>query len=280
MTDVPTYTECVIGYRRWTIDAFGQLRPVTLSRAPWQPGVNTAECRWREFQDHAHTFRLGALEPKRPDPGLHAAPGPSCECGIYAMHELSRLAVRNRYPADEYLANGVPVVGAVAAFGRLEVHESGFRAEKAAVVALATVEGMGPKARALVEHVAAQYGVPCVPIELLEAEALQHGSPLPTEARPEREPDRMELRMAMMAAGGLRPLGPPPPPRVPPRPSTLRLLAGAVAAAATAGVMGVFLSSVLDGMAYWLAAVPAAFLIGNLVGHRVLRPLREGTPAS
>jgi hypothetical protein len=42
--DVPVFSECVIGYRQWHVDALDQLWPITVVRRPWLPGVNEAVC--------------------------------------------------------------------------------------------------------------------------------------------------------------------------------------------------------------------------------------------
>src|SRR5438876_462828 len=56
----------------------------------------------------------------------HAAPAPACSCGIYALHP-TRAAAR----ALQEVASPPDVVGIVEAWGAVEVHPDGFRAEYA-----------------------------------------------------------------------------------------------------------------------------------------------------
>lgn len=154
MSGVPDFVEPVIGFRAWHVDDDGLLRPWTFRALPWRPGVNRAVC--------ARDVR-------------HAAPAPGCLCGLYALRD----------PSDRRLRFGAGrAVGAIAAWGELEVHHTGFRAEQACVVALALPERPSAEERELLERAAERYGVPLVPAELLSAEALRHGAPLPEELLP------------------------------------------------------------------------------------------------
>src|SRR3954447_26852274 len=82
--DLPLFTECVIGYRRWHIDEQNRLWPLWASRRPWTPGINTARCNcevwpslrfeWSEFDGRQ------VLEPAP----VHEAPAGNCECGLYS----------------------------------------------------------------------------------------------------------------------------------------------------------------------------------------------------
>jgi hypothetical protein len=100
----------VAGYRAWQLGPAGVLFPLALPAAPpWEPSVNRARC----FAARCHN--------------AHEAPGHRCKCGLHALRD----------PDDERLKLGHPAVGAVAAWGEIEVYAAGFRAEYASVIALA-----------------------------------------------------------------------------------------------------------------------------------------------
>lgn len=120
---LPLLTAALPGFRAWMVDAGGRLHPYTGQSGAWEVGVNTAAC------------ARG---------GRHVAPHQDCMCGLYAFHHL--------HPQ----LRGEPVVGAIAAWGDMEVHRDGFRAQHASVIALAS-NGRGARAAA------ARYGVPLVP---------------------------------------------------------------------------------------------------------------------
>jgi glycine cleavage system H lipoate-binding protein len=144
----PDYVEPVIGYRAWHLDDDGLLRAWTFTSHRWEAGANRAAC----GRDRRH----------RPPVG-------DCTCGLYA---LSDPADRRLHLRDEQ------AVGAIAAWGDLEVHRTGFRAEWACVVALARPERVdAPQLRRL-ELAAARYGVELVPARVLSEHAREHGAPL------------------------------------------------------------------------------------------------------
>lgn len=171
MTERPVFPEAVIGFRSWRL-ADWVLAPLSVGH-PWRPGVNHAVC--KADRDRAFwTSSWGEHEQKTP-PANHSAPHQDCQCGLYAYHDLPQRQV------------GI-VVGAVAAWGDLQVHCNGFRAEHAQILALAAAPGL--------EEVAETYGVPLVPWNMLAAEGEQHGSPLPVSLRPEKpKPKPRELSL-------------------------------------------------------------------------------------
>jgi hypothetical protein len=71
----------------------------------------------------------------------HRAPDPNCRCGIYGMHpnQIGEWFEMTRRPFDW----GPTVHGIVEAWGRVELHEDGFRAEFARPHAIVHVEGYG-----------------------------------------------------------------------------------------------------------------------------------------
>lgn len=142
----PDFIEPLIGYRAWHLNRDAELVPWSLMGAgPWVPGVNTAVC-------HAGKH--------------HHAPASKCMCGLYALGS----------PRDRRLHGlDTQIVGAVAAWGDVELHRTGFRAEHAAVVALAI-----PQDSALerAQRAADRYEVPLVPRNELELTARAFGRPI------------------------------------------------------------------------------------------------------
>jgi glycine cleavage system H lipoate-binding protein len=149
--DAPDFVEAVVGYRAWHIEDDGLLRPWTFTALPWQPGANRAVC--------ARDVR-------------HAPPVADCMCGLYALTD----------PADRRLDfRADQAVGAVAAWGDLEVHRTGFRAEHACVTALALPDRAAFEQREALARAAERYRVPLVAADRLSDEALRHGAPLPDD---------------------------------------------------------------------------------------------------
>ncbi len=147
----PDFLQAVVGYRAWHVEEDGLLRPWTFMALPWQPGANRAVC--------ARDVR-------------HAPPVADCMCGLYALTD----------PADRRLDfRADQAVGAIAAWGDLEVHRSGFRAEHACVTALAVPDRAGFEQREALARAAERYGVPLVAADRLSDEALRHGAPLPDD---------------------------------------------------------------------------------------------------
>jgi glycine cleavage system H protein len=156
--DAPDFVEAVVGYRAWHVEDDGTLRPWTFTALPWQPGANRAVC--------ARDVR-------------HAPPVADCMCGLYALTD----------PADRRLDfRADQAVGAIAAWGDLEVHRSGFRAEHACVTALALPDRAGYEQREALARAAERYGVPLVAADRLSDEALRHGATLPDDLWPAAPP--------------------------------------------------------------------------------------------
>lgn len=183
--DVPTFSECVIGYRQWSVDALDQLWPLTVRQRPWQPGINDAVC---DRNAHHHNYFLttaamlyGAPSvPVRP-PKRHSAPHKDCECGLYAWRCIRPEWITREGQLRE--PHMPPVVGAVAFWGDVRVHREGFRAEKACIVALA-YRAERPEVAAVVARVAARYRAEVVLLDDLEIAASRYGTPLPDSMQP------------------------------------------------------------------------------------------------
>lgn len=178
---VPDLIEAVLGYRTWAIDADGWLMPFSLATisGPWRPGVNHARCHYAKWQRGA-----SGPEPAPPHPAPHAR----CMCGLYALLD----------PRDQRLPwnDATLAVGAVGAWGELELHRAGFRAEYATVLALAVPRRTAPHLLARHEKAAARYGVELVAPDLLEAFGRRHAAPVPASLLPSRRPEVPNRRAA------------------------------------------------------------------------------------
>jgi hypothetical protein len=150
----PDLIHPVVGYRQWRIHD-GELRSVhTWDR--WSGRAMTARC-------HAKTRHT------------EQPPVSNCSCGFYARYSpFARTASAGT--ADL-------VAGAVALWGRLELHPHGMRGEHVQIIALALPVLPGPKRRRVLA-VAGALGVPAVPARKLVATALRHGDHIPRAIRP------------------------------------------------------------------------------------------------
>jgi hypothetical protein len=126
--DCPLIPAALYGLRAWAVagehgdeELVGAYEPV-----PWPPG------RWLEA-----TCTKGRE---------HTAPGRECTCGVYAWHPRPRTARR-------VLAVRRTIGGIVEVEGAVEVHEDGFRAERARPYALM----VGRRNPALVRRLAERY---------------------------------------------------------------------------------------------------------------------------
>jgi hypothetical protein len=150
----PDLVRAVIGFRQWRLHD-GLLWSLYTGDL-WDRATRTARC----LRDGAHEG---------------PAPGHTCSCGFYAWYG----------PAARTASAATPdlVGGAVALWGRLELHAHGMRAEHARMVALALPVSWGRKRRRLVS-VGEELGVPLVPARRLKRVALEHGDVIPRRMRP------------------------------------------------------------------------------------------------
>ncbi|HVM11837.1 MAG TPA: hypothetical protein VM638_05115 [Actinomycetota bacterium] len=89
----------------------------------WRPGrPETAQCHWV-----AGRVRV---------PGVNHAPFERCRCGIYAFRELDHLIEQGPNPWVEPV-----VLGAVRLWGKVIVHDLGYRAQHAKVTEIFAVPG-------------------------------------------------------------------------------------------------------------------------------------------
>jgi hypothetical protein len=109
----------------------------------------------------------------------HAAPHADCSCGIYGYHD----------PNDKHLTE--PIVGIVQAWGLLQVHPRGFRAEHVRVVALALSDPepgvAGERFVEVARRASAWWKVPLLTRSEVVASMSEFGSPVPIELRPQEE---------------------------------------------------------------------------------------------
>jgi hypothetical protein len=129
-----------------------------MSEAPLVPGPLYGLRTWRVVTHDGHE-RLSA--PQRGTPWTlgrgwleatcaeaHAAPAADCRCGIHAWHP-------RRASARRILRSRFDLPGIVEADGAVEVHEDGFRAERARPYAFVRLPGRNPF---LIDRLAAAYG--------------------------------------------------------------------------------------------------------------------------
>jgi hypothetical protein len=159
----PMFTEKVVGYRSWRFDS-DRLKAIAWEEY-WVPGVNTAQCHLTRGDRGRRWARLANHNPEH-------VPSHDCQCGLYAYHR----------PVNVIPGGAIEgITGAVTAWGKMEVHPTGFRAQYAEIVALVSRN----KTIAETRRAARRYRVPVVySKDELEAVALEHGSSLPSSALP------------------------------------------------------------------------------------------------
>jgi hypothetical protein len=186
----PTYVLPVAGYRTWWIDDDGQLWPRT-SKAAMMRRLGSEP--WAIGTTHARCLLEGA------GPSSHPAPANGCMCGLYGWHSPKTALDACRAASDL-------VAGAIVAWGDLQVHAAGFRAEHARPVALALpVEPRRLRRfrRTTLEplrRASERYGIPLVAAEGLADEASEHGAALPASALPPLRRDWIRQRFTRRAA--------------------------------------------------------------------------------
>jgi hypothetical protein len=150
----PDLIRAVIGFRQWRLHGSELWSLRTEDR--WQRGAQTAHCRSPVAHDGA-------------------APSHGCTCGFYAWYAPP--------PRTASAATSDLLAGAVALWGKIELHPTGMRAQHAMVVALALPLSWGSK-RGRIREAAAALEVPAVAARHLRAAALEHGDVIPKAMRP------------------------------------------------------------------------------------------------
>lgn len=195
--ETPLLTQKLVGYRCWRTG--GLLLKPRVHRLPaWSSGTNRAGC----LHELVGRRWVSAKLP-------HAIPGHKCNCGLYAYRDLATLLYMEvpewtherellagmsggppaRIPVKQMRTGGNGwVLGAVVAWGRVEAHNDGFRAELMAPVALTHHPDATPSAVAKARALARGQGLRYVLFDELEEFASGYGAPLPEQLRPGRGP--------------------------------------------------------------------------------------------
>ena len=163
MSPAPDLARAVVAFRSWRLAGERLMSPFI-------------PCRWEGREIHATCFDAN----RRLQRGVgwldapHASPHEACQCGIYAYHTPGPRS----WFGEAYWCEGV-----VSAWGRLVVHEDGFRAEHARVEAVA-VPSSAAYGAAAVRAAAERLGVPLIAHDELEALAAGLGGGVPATLRP------------------------------------------------------------------------------------------------
>lgn len=183
----PDLTKKVIGFRRWSPTDDGALSSQAMS-AVWGRGANKARCQSNPYTLY---WTFGSSSHTPPKPRCKVAPGPCGDCGLYALHECPSEIAQSQGP---FASECAQIVGAVAAWGKVDVHRDGFRAEYAEVVALGYCELWPASWVERVERSARAYDVPHLPGKELEQYALMLGERVPESLYPPKEQPKPAAR--------------------------------------------------------------------------------------
>jgi len=175
----PDLTRKVIGFRSWSPTDADELTALAKGTV-WGRGTNTARC----VSDATGYFAPPTYpySPRR-EPCKHA-PSPQCTCGIYAYHAPHL----KQTPPPWSQAPLAQVHGAVAAWGRMEVHKNGFRTEHAEIIALGFHPDWPLRATQRLGVIADNYCVPAVALDALAEVAAEVGEAIPESLYPEIPP--------------------------------------------------------------------------------------------
>lgn len=185
--DLPVVDGEIIGFRAWHSTPIGDLT-ATVAAAFWTPGDNTAVCRIRDFDLKGMVASQPCAEP----------PVPKCSCGLYARYDVSSISPALLDP-DNY------VCGIVQAWGRIELHSTGFRAEHMRIVALVALSNeLNTSVNyAKLRKIADRYSVPVLIIEELQrvdAMTSEYGQFVPPELRPAAKISTEAVTMSAVSA--------------------------------------------------------------------------------
>jgi hypothetical protein len=164
----------LLGYRTWLVDdERGQPTLVSpYDRSWWVPGQATvAACP----EQYVHDFAIDPvwsvsdagsrgqlwqrIRPTAATPTRHRPPEWACSCGIYAAEGLDpAVAVAERHRGRRW------VVGLAAGWGRVLLHEQGWRSQYAAPAALLRCWVLSPLQRRLIGKLADRYGLPVLAV--------------------------------------------------------------------------------------------------------------------
>jgi hypothetical protein len=153
MDSAPDFVGAVIGFRQFRVIGSGLWSTHAAFR--WHAGEQASTC-------------LAARPHDEP------VPAKGCTCGFYARYAP--------YPRGASMTRDL-IAGAVALWGRIELHAHGMRAEHASVVVLALPLSFGEKRRRT-RAAAVALGIPAVPGSRLIAATAEHGARIPREMQP------------------------------------------------------------------------------------------------
>lgn len=160
---IPDLTQKVIGFRQWSVATNNKLYPIGgISKGAWEPGPQHAYC--------AKHRSIGGRN--MPDPCIPVV-DPYCECGFYALHALS----------DAHWG-GDDLRGIVLGWGRMAIHNEGWRAQFVELAALIYPRRATQQEKEDVDIIAQGYNVPTVEWERAEYYAKEFGDYCPESLKP------------------------------------------------------------------------------------------------
>jgi hypothetical protein len=145
--EAPDFVEPVVAFRKWRV-VDGRLRSL-YEPIFWLDAMQQASCR---------------AEHRSSPP--HEAPQTGCTCGIYASYQPDY-----EFPTVDYRG----VSGIVTAWGNIEVHSDGLRAQWVQVEALSVYDRWGSRQTEAVTTVAEELGLDLVDLYDLEAAVGRYG---------------------------------------------------------------------------------------------------------
>lgn len=175
----PIYSQPALGYRIWVFSR-GYLYSLSQHGVIWRPGENTAYC----------SVCAGLTRVSR-DP--HDAPAAGCHCGWNAWNDLedalysalantSPVSLSQRQISSDRPFDGCYIAGAILGAGNIQVHNKGWRSERAQVLALYEYDELSDLERELVER---RYQAPVIrDRDELSRFTIEYDPP-PEAARPE-----------------------------------------------------------------------------------------------
>ncbi len=166
----PDSHQLILGWRVWGLEMTGALTAIAAGSGPWAAGVNEARCHLLDTR--------------------HRAPGRGCVCGFNALHR----------PPLEYMHDRGYALGAIGAWGDVDIYRTGFRSQFACVLSLVEDGDQGSIHEAKLAKAADRYEVPVLDLEDLHRYALGYAAPVTQALLPA---DRRRRR-----AGSKAPIGP------------------------------------------------------------------------
>lgn len=175
--ELQIFPQVLVGFRYWVVTPTGYLAGVTHQTV------------WRPDRPMVSQCRFGHIGPAEHD---------VCGCGLYAYHTLDDAAKQQR----KQQRRSARIVGVVVGRGQAQIHQTGWRAEEAQIMAIAAVD---PQDHEIAQKLGERYQIPVVSTpEQLTPVAQQYGLvapetlPLPTKQpqTPLTATEKMEQRYA------------------------------------------------------------------------------------